>query len=82
VLYEDNAICIAQIKEYYIKGDKIKHISSKFFLTHDLQKVDLIDVCQIKSSDNLIDLFHKIIVRNFFEQISQKISIRYLKDIH
>lgn len=26
VLYEDNAACIAQLKEGYIKGDRAKHI--------------------------------------------------------
>jgi hypothetical protein len=38
VIYEDNTACIAQIKKTYIKGDRIKHISPKFFSTHDLQK--------------------------------------------
>ncbi|KAJ9561004.1 hypothetical protein OSB04_006164 [Centaurea solstitialis] len=36
VLYEDNAACIAQLKEGYIKGDRTKHILLKFFFTHDL----------------------------------------------
>ena len=35
-LFEDNATCIAQIKGGYIKGDRIKHISPKFFDTHEL----------------------------------------------
>jgi hypothetical protein len=82
VLYEDNAACIAQIKEGYIKGDRTKHISPKFFSTHDLQKDGLIDVCQIRSSDNLADLFTKSLPRKVFEQLSQKIGIRRLKDIH
>ncbi|XP_057248979.1 secreted RxLR effector protein 161-like [Beta vulgaris subsp. vulgaris] len=38
VLYEDNAACIAQLSEGYIKGDRTKHISPKFFFTHELQK--------------------------------------------
>ena len=38
VLYEDNAACIAQIKGGYIKGDRTKNISPKFFYTHELQK--------------------------------------------
>jgi hypothetical protein len=57
VIYKDNTVCIAQIKEGYIKSDRTKHISPKFFSTHDLQKNDLINVCQIRSSDNLADLF-------------------------
>lgn len=36
-IYEDNAACIAQIKEGYIKSDRVKHISPKFFSTHELQ---------------------------------------------
>ncbi|GJZ41201.1 hypothetical protein Tco_0588087 [Tanacetum coccineum] len=36
VIHEDNATCIAQLKDEYIKGDKTKHILPKFFFTHDL----------------------------------------------
>ncbi|BBG97055.1 transposable element gene, partial [Prunus dulcis] len=39
ILNEDNAACIAQITGGYIKGDRTKHISPKFFYTHELQKV-------------------------------------------
>ena len=59
VLYEDNAACIAQIKGRYIKGDRTKHISPKFFYTHELKKDGEIDVQQIRSNDNLADLFIK-----------------------
>jgi len=37
-LYEDNSACISQLKEWYIKGDRTKHILPKFFFTHDLQR--------------------------------------------
>ena len=43
-LYEDNVACIAQIKGGFIKYDKTKHISPKFFYTHELQKKGEIDV--------------------------------------
>ena len=59
LLYEDNAACIAQIKGGYIKGDRTKHISPKFFYTHELKKDGEIDVQQIRSDDNLTDLFTK-----------------------
>ena len=36
IIYEDNVACIAQIKGGYIKGDRSKHISPKFFYTHEL----------------------------------------------
>ncbi|XP_012842126.1 PREDICTED: uncharacterized protein LOC105962372 [Erythranthe guttata] len=46
VIYEDNAACIAQTRGGYIKGDRTKHISPKFFHTHELQKNGEIDVRQ------------------------------------
>ncbi|KAI3705103.1 hypothetical protein L1987_75335 [Smallanthus sonchifolius] len=32
IIHEDNAACITQLKEGYIKGDRTKHILPKFFL--------------------------------------------------
>ena len=58
-LFEDHAACITQMKGGYIKRDRTKHISPKFFYTHELQKSSEIDVQQICSSDNLADLFMK-----------------------
>ena len=37
-MFEDNTVCIDQIKEGYIKGDRIKHISPKFIYTRELKK--------------------------------------------
>ena len=59
VLHEDNVACIAQIKEGFIKGDRTKHISHKFFYTHELQKKCEIDVQNFRSCNNLADLFTK-----------------------
>lgn len=81
LLYEDNSACIAQIKEGYIKGDKTKHISPKFFSTHDLQKNGEIDVCQIRSCENLADLFTKALPTKVFEGLVHKIGVRRLKNI-
>ena len=80
-LYEDNAACIAQIKEGYIKGDRTKHIAPKFFSTHDLQKDGVIDVRQIRSIDNLADLFTKSLPTRIFEQLTKKIGLQRLKNI-
>ena len=33
-LYEDNAACVAQMKEGFIKSDRTKHIPQKFFFVH------------------------------------------------
>ena len=57
ILYEDNVVCIAQVKVGYIKGDRAKHISPKFFYTHEIHNSSEINVQQIRSSDNPADLF-------------------------
>ena len=74
-LFEGNATCIAQIKGGYIKGDRTKHISPKFFYTHELQKNGEIDVQQIHLSDNLVDLFTKALPTSTFRKLGYKIGM-------
>ncbi|KAL0347471.1 UNVERIFIED_CONTAM: Secreted RxLR effector protein [Sesamum calycinum] len=81
ILYEDNATCIAQLKEGYIKGDRMKHISPKFFFTHDLQKNGDIDVQQVRSSKNLTDLFTKALPTVIFKKLVYDIGGRHFKDL-
>ncbi|KAL0329129.1 UNVERIFIED_CONTAM: hypothetical protein Sradi_4899600 [Sesamum radiatum] len=81
ILYEDNAACIAQLKERYIEGDRTKHISPKFFFTHDLQKNGDIDVQQVRSSENLADLFTKALPTAIFKKLVYNIGGRHLKDL-
>uniref|UniRef100_A0A2N9I801 Reverse transcriptase Ty1/copia-type domain-containing protein n=1 Tax=Fagus sylvatica TaxID=28930 RepID=A0A2N9I801_FAGSY len=81
ILYEDNAACITQIRGGYIKGDRTKHISPKFFYTHELQKSGDIDIKQIRSSDNLADLFTKLPTATF-KKIVYNIGMRRFKDLH
>jgi hypothetical protein len=81
ILYEDNAACIAQLKGGYIKGDRTKHISPKLFFTHDLEKKGDIDVQQIRSSNNLADLFTKALPTSTFERLIHGIGMRRLKNI-
>ena len=73
ILFEDNAACIAQITGVYIKGDRTKHISPKFFYTHELHKSGEIDVQQIHSSDNLVDLFTKSLPTSTFKKLIHRI---------
>ena len=80
-LFEDNVACIAQMKGGYIKGDRNKHISPKFFCTHELQKSGEINVQQIRSSDNLADLLMKSLPTSTFKKLIHKIGMHQLKDI-
>ena len=58
VIYEDNYACINQFKKGFIKGDRIKHISPKFFFTRELND-NYINIQPITSSKNLADIFTK-----------------------
>ena len=75
-LYEDNAACIAQLKGGFIKGDRTKHISPKLFYTHELQKNGDINVQQIRSSDNVSDLFTKSLPTATFKKMVHKLGKR------
>jgi hypothetical protein len=59
IIYEDNAACVAQMQQGYIKRNVIKHISPKLFYPHQHQWSGEIRVMQTKSCDNLADLFTK-----------------------
>ncbi|KAL9165045.1 hypothetical protein ABFS82_06G145300 [Erythranthe guttata] len=76
VIYEDNAAYIAQPRGRYIKCDRTKHISPKFFHTHELQKNGEIDVRQVRSCDNLADLFTKSLPTSTFEKLVYAIGMR------
>ena len=80
-LYEDNTACIVQLKGEYIKGDRTKHISPKFFHTHELQNNGEIDIQQIRSSDNPADLFTKALPAATFKKFLCQIGMRRLKDL-
>ena len=80
-LYEDNAECIVQLKNEYIKGDKTKHISPKFFFTHDLQTKGDINVQLIRSTNNLADLFIKALPTATFERLVHSIGMRRFRDL-
>jgi hypothetical protein len=81
ILFEDNATCITQLRGGYIKEEKIKHISSKFFYMHQLQRKGKIDFKQIRSSDNLVDLFTKSLSASTFKKLVHNIGTRHLKNL-
>ena len=75
ILYEDNAACIALVKGGNIKGDRTKHISPKFFYNHELQNNGEINVQQIRSNDNLADLFTKALPTTTFKKLVHQIGM-------
>ena len=79
-IYEDSIACIEQIKEGYIKGERTQHISPKFFFTHELQKSHEIEVQQIRSIDNVVDLFTKALSSSTFKKLTYDIGMRRVCD--
>lgn len=75
-IFEDNAACIAQMQEGFIKGDRTKHISPKFFYTHKLQKMGEIQIQQVRSAENLADLFTKSLPKCTFQKFVHGIGMR------
>jgi hypothetical protein len=49
IIFEDNAICVAQMESGYIKSNLTKHIAPKLFYPHELQKKGEIEILQTKS---------------------------------
>lgn len=60
ILFEDNATCVTQMKEGYIKSDKINHIPPKFFsFTQGFARNKEVDIQYVRSSDKCGESLHK-----------------------
>ena len=81
VIHEDNAACIAQMETGYIKNNLTKHISPKYYYPHELQQQGEIKIMQVKSSDNLADMFTKSLPPDSFERCVRGIGMRRLRDL-
>jgi len=63
-----------------MKRDQTKDICPRFFFSHDLLKNGDISIQQIRSCNNLADVFTKSLPSRVFEQLIKKISLRRPKD--
>jgi hypothetical protein len=81
IIYEDNAVCVAQIQTRCIKTNYMKHISLKLFYPYELQEHGEIIILQIKSCENLVDLFTKSLPLAIFDKCTKSIGTRKLKDL-
>ena len=80
-IYEDNAACIEQMKQGFIKGDNTKHIAPKFFYNQQQQEILKIQVNQVRSEDNVADLFTKSLPKSTFEKHVKSIGLRKLSNL-
>ena len=79
ILYDKNAACISQLREWYIKSDRTKHIPPRVFsYTHELIKNNHIDIKYIQSSKNSADLFTKALPTVIFRKHVHNIGMWHL----
>jgi hypothetical protein len=81
IIYEDTVACIAQMQSDYMKSNVTKHITPKLFYLHKLQVNEEISILQIKSVDNLVDLFTKSVPYSIFSKCVAGIGMHRLKDL-
>ena len=81
IIYEDNSACVTQMQTGYIKSNITKHIAPKLFYPHELQESGEINILQIKSCDNLADLFTKSLPTSIFQKFVHDIGMRQLRDL-
>ena len=65
----------------YIKGDKTKHISPKFFYNQQQQAFLNIQVNQVSSERNVADLFIKSLPKSTFKKHVRGIGMRRLSSL-
>ena len=80
-IYEDNAACIEQMKQGFIKGDNTKHIVPKFFYNQQQQEFLKIQVSQVRSEDNVADLFTKSLPKSTFEKHVKSLGMLKLSNL-
>jgi hypothetical protein len=81
IIYEDNVACVAQMQSGYVKSNFTKHITPKLFYPHELQESGVISMMQIKSCNNLTNLFTKSLSYTTFSKCVVGIGMYRLKDL-
>lgn len=80
VLYEDNAACIYQIEQGFIKSERTKHIMPKFFYATEVNHRE-IEVTKVASSENVADIFTKTLPTVRHWEILPKLGLRSLHEL-
>ncbi|CAM8943865.1 unnamed protein product [Rhodiola kirilowii] len=81
-LYEDNAACVAQMKEGFVKSDRTTHIPPKFFsFTQELEKNNVTNIQYVRSCKNSADLLTKSLPTSVFKKHVHDIGMRKLQNL-
>ena len=81
-IFEDNSACVAKLKEGYIKSDRTKNITPRFFsYIRELEKNKEVDIEYVRSCNNPADLFPKALSTTTFRKHVYCIGMRHLRDL-
>jgi hypothetical protein len=82
VIFEDNAACVVQVTNGFIKADRTKHISPHIFgFTQDLIESRQIEVKKVQSSHNIADMLTKALPAYTHRRLVQEAGMRSLQDL-
>ena len=77
VIFENNAACIAQVEEGFIKSNRVKHISPQIFgFTQDLIQSGQIEVKKIEYAHNLANMLTKALPTYTYKRLVQESRMR------
>ena len=82
IIFEDNAACVAQVSEGFIKSDRVKHIPPQIFgYTQELIQTKQIEVQKVESSQNLADILTKALPAHTHKRLLFQAGMRSLHEI-
>jgi hypothetical protein len=82
VIFEDNAACVAQVSEGFIKSDRVKHIPPELLgYIQELIQTKQIDVKKIESSHNIADVLTKALPAHTHKRLIHDAGMRLLHEL-
>ena len=83
IIFEDNATCVAQVNEGFIKSDRVKHIPPQLFsFTQELIQSKKIDVHKVESSQNVANMLTKALPAYTHKRLVHQAGMRLLHEVN
>jgi hypothetical protein len=77
IIFEDNAACVAQVGEGFIKSDRVKHIPPQLFgYTQELIQSEQIRVKKVESAHNIADILTKALPAYTHKRLVREAGMR------
>jgi hypothetical protein len=77
IIFEDNAACVAQVGEGFIKSNRVKHIPPQFFgYTQELIQSEQIEVKKVESAHNIADMLTKALPAYTHKRLVREAGMR------